>query len=350
MHQNVNRLIGRSLLTLCDAFPQAKRPLQKLGLRTKKEWFGDRVVKAQMPDGTCIKLASVSRNYLSFELFWRGIGYYEPISRLVIQELVKPGDTFVDLGANIGFYSLAISVTRPEVRVISFEPNPRNYALLSQNARVNGLTNLVCEPIAISDRDGTATLYLSASDMSASLRSDFEDHTDGETVVQTTTLDSYLNYHPVTGQLVIKVDVEGHEEAFFRGAQKTLAERQPDIITEVTLNYSREAVSRLQRLGYRFYQVTDEGLLEASTLAPKVRDNFVFLNYLISTKPREEVARLFQRIAPEVRKIDLTRTSKCLAWDAVEKFKARSSTVSPAASAIETEAAPVGAKEPMSVA
>ncbi|HUR22059.1 MAG TPA: FkbM family methyltransferase, partial [Vicinamibacterales bacterium] len=312
MHPKITRQIARTLVQLCELLPLAKPFVEKWGLRTKKEWFGDRVAGVQMPDGTSFKLASIGRNYLSFELFWRGVGYYEPISRLVVQELVRPGDTFIDLGANIGFYSLVVSVTRPQVSVISFEPNPRNYALLTRNARVNDLA-MICEPLAISDRDGTATLYLSASDMSASLRSDFEDHADGEAVVRTTTLDSYLQARPISGRLVIKVDVEGHEEAFFRGARNTLAARRPDIITEVTLNYSREAVALLKSLGYRFYQVTDEGLLEAATLAPKVRGNFVFLNYLLSAQPREKVAALFQRIAPAVQRIDLTRTSKCLA-------------------------------------
>src|SRR5437899_2225878 len=64
--------IGKALLTFCDCFPRAKPSLRKFGLRTKKEWVGDRVVRAQMPDGKSLKLASVSKNYLSFELFWRG--------------------------------------------------------------------------------------------------------------------------------------------------------------------------------------------------------------------------------------------------------------------------------------
>lgn len=282
----------------------------------------------QMSDGTAFKLASFSRNYLSFELFWRGVSYYEPISTLVIQELVRPGDTFIDLGANIGFYSLVVSVSRPRVRVISFEPNPRNYELLTQNMQVNDLSRTVCEPVAISDRDGEATLYLSASDMSASLRSDFDANACGETKVKTVTLDTYLKDHPITGHLVVKVDVEGHEEAFFWGAQKTLLAHLPDIVTEVTLDYSSGALAMLRRMGYRFYQITDQGLIEASFVVPKVRGNFVFLNYLFSAKSREEVEGLFQRIAPEVRKIDLRATSKYLDRKAVKKFRERSATAS----------------------
>src|SRR6266568_2416125 len=75
---------GRCLLHFCDYLPQAKPLFRKLGLRTKKEWFGGRVVRVQLPGGRSFKLASVSENYLSFEIFWRGTQYYEPITSLVL--------------------------------------------------------------------------------------------------------------------------------------------------------------------------------------------------------------------------------------------------------------------------
>src|SRR5438094_957585 len=93
---------GRGLLRLCDSFPLLKPLLKEWGLRTKKEWFDRRVVRVQLPDGQSFKLASVNENYLSFELFWRGAQYYEPITTLVLRNLVGPGDTFIDVGANVG--------------------------------------------------------------------------------------------------------------------------------------------------------------------------------------------------------------------------------------------------------
>jgi FkbM family methyltransferase len=318
------QLIGRLLVSLCDTWPAAKPSLEKLGLRTKKEWFRDRIVRVQLPNGDEFKLASFSQNYLSFELFWRGAGYYEPITRLLLQELVQPGHgAFIDLGANIGFYSLIIATSRPNVRVVAFEPNPRNHTLLRLNRQVNQLGNLMCEPLAISDRDGTATLYLSSSDMSASLCRDFEDHDDGEAIVQTTTLDNYLERQPLAGDLTIKVDVEGHEEAFFRGALRTMTKRRPDIIAEVALSYPRDVVAMLAQLGYRFYRITDRGLLPAQDITPTVRGNLVFLNYLISVRPPASLAAVFQRISPEVQRIDLARTSKYHDAVALRAFKDR---------------------------
>jgi len=317
------RQIGKALLTFCDCFPRAKASLRKFGLRTRKEWIGAGVVRAQMPDGKSLKLASASQNYLSFELFWRGTEYYEPITTLVLQELVRPGDTFLDAGANIGFYSLVLSISQPGLQVIAFEPNPKAHELLKANAAANQLWQIVCAPLALSDTTGTARLHLSASDMSASLRRDFDFHPTDTVEVRTTTLDNYLLHAQTQGRLAIKVDVEGHEAAFFRGARRTLASRQPDIVAEVAVDYGEETVSLLREAGYRFYPITDRGLFESRTLTPLVREPFVFLNYLLTCRPAGEVAALFDEIRERVERIDLKQTSKYLDPASLIEFKAR---------------------------
>lgn len=321
------RLVGRCLFSVCESFPATKPFLGRWGMRTKKEWFVDRVVTVQTPEGRTFRLASFGQNHLSFELFWKGTGYYEPISTLVAQQLSAAGGTFLDVGANIGFYSLVLSTANRELDVIAFEPNPENFALLQRNVTSSALSNIRCEPIALSDADGTATLYLSPSAMSASLRPDFEQHRGGGVTVPTAKLDSYVEQHQIRGRMLIKVDVEGAERAFFEGARQTLALRRPDVITEVTMAYDRDVLGFLTGIGYRFYQITDRGLVPSRELEPVVRGRLVFLNYLLSTKSPIETAQLFNRIATRVGRIDLTRTSKCLSPDAVEKFIRRAAKV-----------------------
>jgi FkbM family methyltransferase len=321
--------LGRLLFRLCNRFPAAKPKLCAWGMRTAGERFGDRVGNIQLPDGRSFKLASISEDYLSFELFWRGGGYYEPITRLLIQEIVRPGDTFIDVGANVGFYTLVVASRCPETNVISFEPNPGNFALLTKNVRANALRNVRCEPLAVSDEDRTATLYLTGSHMSASLRAGFDGNVTGTTEVKTVRLDTYLAPYPADARLVMKVDVEGHEEALFRGMHATLARLSPDIITEVTFSYSRDAVDQLTRCGYHFFQITDQGLIASPALVPVVRGRFVFLNYLMTKKNGAEVEAVFNRMRPAVRKIDLTKTSKCLGPADLERFIRRAAEDSP---------------------
>jgi hypothetical protein len=128
--------------------------------------------------------------------------------------------------------------------------------------------------------------------------------------VNTCTLDGYLEYHPVTGSLVIKVDIEGHESAFFRGAAKTIARHKPDIILEVLEDQDPVAVNELKRLGYRFYPITDGDFVELE--APKLikRYPFLFLTHLLSTRPQQEIQQLLKEMKTETQSIDLRQTSK----------------------------------------
>ena len=306
----VKPAIGQCLIGLAEALPLLRPQLCSLGMRTSREWFGGRTVTIRTPGGHPCKIATVPENYLSFELFWRGSGYYEPISTLLAEALVKSGDTFLDIGANIGFYTMMLSLDRPGLRVTSFEPQPKLNALLTKNLRANGISYVACEPLALSDRDGTATFYLNASDMSASLRADFDPNQTGSCEVPTCRLDTYLASHSVLGQLVIKLDVEGHEEAVLEGSCSTMAKHSPDILAEVAFDWSPRAVSLLRDFDYRFYRVTDEGLIESTDLQPTIRDGLVFLNYLLTRRAKKDVAALFAQIEPRVRQMDLNETSK----------------------------------------
>jgi hypothetical protein len=160
--------------------------------------------------------------------------------------------------------------------------------------------------------------------MSASLVPEFDAAMDGRAIaVGVSTLDAYLAQRPPRGRLVIKVDVEGHEAAFFRGASETLERWKPDIVTEVTMPLDARSVARLRELGYWFYPITDRGFMPAEELRPVVRGEFVFLNYLLSVKPPVRAAALFARIARQVQGLDLRQTSKHLTPEAREKFLRR---------------------------
>src|SRR5215204_5639947 len=296
--QHWKRRLGLGLLSLCERMPAARSWLGKAGMRTQPAWFADRVVEVPLPNRRGLKLASFGHNYLSFQLFWRGLNYYEPITRMLSQELLEPGDTFVDCGAQVGFYSLVLSLMKPGISVVAFEPNPRNFQLLVANVIANHLGNVACQPIALSDAVGSARLYLASSDMSASLLPDFEQETHTAVEVPTTTIDAYLETHRPKGHLVLKVDVEGAEEKFFAGAIRTISTYRPDIICEVATPISQEAVAFVKDFGYGFYRIADEGLVPSDTLTPNVKGDMLFLNYLLSPLAPAELAQLFDRIRP----------------------------------------------------
>lgn len=152
----------------------------------------------------------------------RSGGLYEPETSRLLYDLVQPGDTFVDIGANNGYFTLlAASRVRPGGRVIAIEPNPAAFGRLTNNVRLNAFGRMVQPlPIAIGSAAGVATLFVNKfEDGWTSL---FE-HTETKDVIKVPirSLDEMLG--PVDS-LVVKVDVEGSELAVVRGMMRTIRE------------------------------------------------------------------------------------------------------------------------------
>jgi FkbM family methyltransferase len=304
--------LGRLLYEVSDHLPSARPWLARWGLRTRQEWFeGEVPVVRSRRTGQHLRLPSFGANYLSFELFWRGLDYYEPLTTALAVMLTEPTGLFIDAGANIGYHSLRLAASRPGLDIVAFEPNPRMHALLQANIQANHFDRIVAEPLALSDREGILPFYLNRSDMSSSLERGFDGNHSGVVSVPITSLDQYLAHRGgVTQPLLIKVDVEGHEPAFFAGAERTLRLFRPDIIAEAAVPYPIETIALLHRCGYRFRQITDEGLRPCEEPAAYLRDGLVFLNCLLTTRPVAELASISVALQAAARGLDLYQTSK----------------------------------------
>lgn len=306
------RFLGRVLYRAGTGLPRMRPLLTRWGLRTRADWFPDETPEVRSrATGERLRLASFSKNYLSFELFWRGLDYYEPLTTALIRMLASPGGLFVDAGANIGFHSLCLAMARPDMQIVSFEPNPKLHALIEANIRANGFKNITAEELALSDRDGIRPFYLNWSDMSASLERTFDSNHIGVVSVAVTTLDDYLARRgESTDRFLLKVDVEGHEPAFFAGAAETIRRCQPDIIAETAVPYPAKTIEHLRRSGYRFRQITDEGLLPCVEPAARVRGPLVFLNCLLTTRSSAELEGISAALREHARRLDLFQSSK----------------------------------------
>lgn len=292
--------------------PSLRPSLVRWGLRTRADWFSGCVPTARSRvTKQSLRLPSFSRNYLSFELFWRGLDYYEPLTAWLLNRLAASSQLFVDAGANIGYHTLRLAAARPDLEIVAFEPNPKLHAMLEENLDANRLARVKAEPIALSDHAGVMPLYLAWSDMSASLLQDFDEKPIGVVDVPVDSLDHYLaSRGDPPRRFLLKVDVEGHEPAFFAGAAETIRRHRPDIIAEVTTPWPRATVDMLYRCGYRFRQVTDDGLVPCVEPAARLRGPFVFLNCLLTTRPSAELEDLSADLRAHARRIDLNQTSK----------------------------------------
>lgn len=151
---------------------------------------------------------------------------YEVATTRLFERLVKPGQTVVDVGAHVGYYSLlAARLVGPEGRVYAFEPEPKNYALLRKNIALNGYANIMPAPLALSDRIGTSDLHLGGMD--TGFHSLFELHLPqpsdpGTITVETTTLDAFFGAQGWPLVDVVKLDIEGAESQALDGMREFL--------------------------------------------------------------------------------------------------------------------------------
>jgi FkbM family methyltransferase len=162
--------------------------------------------------------------------FGPGILYnrdYEPHVRAAIRERFRPGQTFVDIGANIGCISLlAASIAGPSGRVISFEPNPTNLQRLYAGIVLNGFENVEVRPLAVSDRRATFTVSGGTSNSVVREAQGLDDSVYAQSVV----LDDELAH--LSSIDFIKIDIEGHEPRALRGAGGLIRKHRPTLLTE----------------------------------------------------------------------------------------------------------------------
>jgi len=148
-------------------------------------------------------------------------GSFEHLETELVLREVRTGDVVVDVGANIGYYTLLFArQVGPTGHVYAFEPDPHNFGLLRRNVLQNGYTNVTCVPCAVGDRSGTVRLYRNQGN-----RGDHRiyDSRDGRIAIDTAcvSLDDYFADidRPVN---FIKMDIQGAEALALRGMQRLL--------------------------------------------------------------------------------------------------------------------------------
>lgn len=157
-------------------------------------------------------------------------GTYEKGTLHLIEELLKPGDCFVDVGANIGLMSVFASQCVGQTgKVIAFEAHPQTYDLLKYNIELNKAANIEPYAFALGDAQSTAVIYdnwdINRGGASLVIRNEGSQGHE----VEVRTLDELL---PDVDPKLIKVDVEGFELQVLKGARNIIAAARPALIVE----------------------------------------------------------------------------------------------------------------------
>jgi len=161
-------------------------------------------------------------------------GTFEPEATTLLKEHLRNADIFVDVGANIGFYTCLARVAGKHV--IAVEPLPKNLEYLYANILGNGWKDIEVFPVGLSEKPGLATLY-GGSSTGASLIGSWAGASQlFRRTISVSTLDILLGVRLAGKNMLIKVDVEGAEYPVLLGATKVMClQPKPTWIVEVCL-------------------------------------------------------------------------------------------------------------------
>lgn len=193
---------------------------------------------------------------------------WDPHVEACIRTILRPGQTAVDVGANLGYFTAVLAqCVGPAGRVWSFEPVPETYELLTLCASLNDYAQVTPIRAALGAAEGE--IEITYDRRHSGIATMHPDHVAGDTQrVEIRSLDTLVSNGEVHRRPdLIKVDVEGHELDVLRGARNTIAEASPAIVFELNERTARvagwtlaELAELLLSLGdYSFFLVDDDG-------------------------------------------------------------------------------------------
>ncbi len=143
----------------------------------------------------------------------------------------KKGDTFYDVGANVGLYTVLVGkAVGAEGQVVAFEPNADCYQHLENNLKLNAITNVRAFQKALGERSGEGKLYRGEGNADASLTGPPTKRDLGYEVVEVVEGDSFVQAEHLPIPRLVKIDVEGFEYSVIRGLSRTLAHPSCELV------------------------------------------------------------------------------------------------------------------------
>jgi FkbM family methyltransferase len=234
-------------------------------------------------------------------------GIWEPTETHYTKQLVRKGDTYVDIGANVGYYTvLASHLVGEEGRVIAFEPDPVSFRILEKNVLLNGLTNVTLEQKAVSNEKGVLQLFI-AGDNKGDHRIYQTEEGRPAIDIEAVKLDDY--FADDSGSVdFVKIDTQGAEGIILEGMAGVIKDND-DIVMAIEywpsgldgLGYkAADLVNNLRSHDMLFYEIAQGSEHEILDLTYKDKsflldsfsvENELFTNIMV-VKGFEEMSKL----------------------------------------------------------
>ena len=215
--------------------------------------------------------------------------HYEFVESSVVRRLAKSIDTMLDIGANIGWYSLLVALMNNESSVHAFEPIPRTFDRLKRHCHLNGASNITCHNFGLSSSAGSFPFYFYPEGSGNASMRNLADRQDAEVVeCQLSTIDIFSSQLPPETRCdFIKCDVEGNELFVLQGGLDFLAHHKPILFLELLRKWSapfgyhpNDVLSLLRDLGYMVFVSDSEAGLKpfGSVTDSTTETNYFFVH------------------------------------------------------------------------
>ncbi len=203
-----------------------------------------------------VKLRCYPDSYSASAAIYCGLYDYHEMNFLL--RYLRGEDSFLDIGANIGVYTILAASKITSGPIYSFEVLPKNYARLEENLKINHLQQVKIYSLAVSNFTGTTALHLADGDSMSFITTEATDNT---VVVPTDTLDNLLQHESLNNLTLAKIDIEGAELLALKGATSLLQKQLPQVwimeINDSVNNFAyqkEDLINFLQDYGYGLYQ------------------------------------------------------------------------------------------------
>jgi FkbM family methyltransferase len=233
-------------------------------------------------------------DWIQKQIFYFGRYEIEKKETLFWQKMIKHNGIILDIGANIGYYSLMAAVRiGSSGKIFSFEPVTNTYRKLLFNISLNGFKNIYPQKVAVSNSMGEIELFVADEKNTGS--SSIALHVSFSGVkerVNTITIDNFLNEKNEISEVdLVKIDVEGCEPMVIEGMKETMKRFRPIILIEIlderlkTIGSSKEFLYELfYENNYEAFEIQDSDTI-AKIMSPK-EGGLVMFKHLQTAMPR----------------------------------------------------------------
>ena len=213
-------------------------------------------------------------------------GSYEAKDFGMLLALVPRGGTFVDVGANIGWYSVHVAVADKTSRAIAVEPIPSSFRWLSAALTANSLANVTAVNAAVGEERGELTLFVDATISGAASAAPSTGTAGLERITcPVMTVDDLVQDHGGRAD-VLKLDIEGGELFALRGSRRVLSTQRPIVFCEMLRKLARpfgyhpnDIIALMQGHGYECFRAEDGRLIPFDNMDEETLEtNFYFLH------------------------------------------------------------------------